>query len=60
MNADNLCLDSMREKVLSAVFEVSNTLGAGFVEKGYPRALLRELSLRGTHGPMSQLSASFR
>jgi GxxExxY protein len=47
MNADNTYLDSLSEKVLSAVFEVSNTLGAGFLEKVYQRALLRELSLRG-------------
>src|ERR1700680_2233937 len=47
MNADNTVLDSLSEKVLSAVFEVSNTLGAGFLEKVYERALLRELSLRG-------------
>jgi len=32
--------------VLGAVFEVSNTLGAGFLEKVYERALLRELGLR--------------
>ena len=47
MNADNTVLDSLSEKVLSAVFEVSNTLGAGFLEKVYQRALLRELTLRG-------------
>src|SRR5215472_5941056 len=47
MNADNTFLDSLSERVLSAVFEVSNTLGAGFLEKVYKRALLRELSLRG-------------
>jgi GxxExxY protein len=29
------------------VFEVSNTLGAGFLEKVYHRALVRELGLRG-------------
>ena len=29
------------------MFEVSITLGAGFLEKVYQRALLRELSLRG-------------
>ena len=46
MNADNQDLDSLSEKVLGAVFEVSNTLGAGFLEKVYQRALLRELSLR--------------
>jgi len=47
MNADNTFLDSLSAKVLGAVFEVSNTLGAGFLEKVYQRALLRELSLRG-------------
>src|ERR1017187_3318974 len=36
-----------RERVLGAVFEVTNTLGAGFLEKVYQRALLRELGLRG-------------
>jgi len=39
--------DSLTESVLGAIFEVSNTLGAGFLEKVYERALLRELSLRG-------------
>ncbi|MEP7354209.1 MAG: GxxExxY protein [Acidobacteriota bacterium] len=41
MNADKLT-----EAVLGAVFEVSNTLGAGFLEKVYERALLKELALR--------------
>ena len=45
MNADDF--DSLTERVLGAVFEVSNTLGAGFLEKVYERALVRELSLRG-------------
>ena len=40
-------LNSLSEKVLGAVFEVSNTLGAGFLEKVYERALLIELSTRG-------------
>src|SRR6266516_222228 len=39
-------LDSLTERVLGAIFEVSNTLGAGFLEKVYERALLKELSLR--------------
>jgi GxxExxY protein len=48
MNADERgCLDSLTERVLAAIFEVSNTLGAGFLEKVYERALLRELALRG-------------
>ena len=33
--------------MLGAVFEVTNTLGAGFLEKVYQPALLRELGLRG-------------
>ena len=45
MNADKL--DSLTERVPGAVFEVSNTLDAGFLEKVYQRALLRELGLRG-------------
>jgi GxxExxY protein len=45
MNADRL--DSLTERVPGAIFEVSNTLGAGFLEKVYPRALLRELGLGG-------------
>jgi len=40
-------LDSLTERVLGAVFEVSNTLGAGFLEKVYERALLVELTMRG-------------
>ena len=39
--------DSLTERVLGAVFEVSNTLGSGFLEKVYERALVRELALRG-------------
>jgi len=47
MNTDERGFDSLTESVLGAVFEVSNTLGAGFLEKVYERALLRELALRG-------------
>jgi len=48
MNADERgFFDSLTERVLGAVFEVSNTLGCGFLEKVYERALLRELALRG-------------
>jgi GxxExxY protein len=48
MNADEHgCLNLLTEKVLAAVFEVSNTLGAGFLEKVYERALLMELRTRG-------------
>jgi GxxExxY protein len=47
MKTNNRGFDVLTERVLSAVFEVSGTLGAGFLEKVYERALLRELGLRG-------------
>ena len=48
MNTDNReFLESLTERVLAAIFEVSNSLGAGFLEKVYERALLREFALRG-------------
>ena len=40
-------LDSLSERVLGAVFEVSSTLGAGFLEKVYERAMMREFAIRG-------------
>ena len=40
-------LNSLLETVVGAAYEVSNTLGAGFLEKLYERALLNELTLRG-------------
>ncbi len=39
--------DDLTNRVIGAIFEVSNTLGAGFLEKVYQRALLHELRLRG-------------
>ena len=44
MNADSARLT---EQVIGAAFEVSNQLGAGFLERVYERALLCELRLRG-------------
>jgi GxxExxY protein len=40
-------LESLVETVVGAAYEVSNVLGAGFLEKIYERALIEELSLRG-------------
>ncbi len=34
-------------EIMSAAFEVHNTLGPGFLEKVYENALLKELALRG-------------
>jgi GxxExxY protein len=48
MNTDERGFNNpLTERVLGAVFEVSNTLGVGFLEKVYERALLREFALRG-------------
>ena len=37
----------LTEKIIGAAFEVHNTLGAGFLEKVYQYALIKELKLRG-------------
>ena len=37
----------MAATVIGAAYEVSNVLGAGFLEKVYERALMEEISLRG-------------
>jgi GxxExxY protein len=47
MNADENGFAALTEQVLGAVFEVSNTLGSGFLEKVYERALFKELGIRG-------------
>ena len=58
MNTDkNGLFASLTEEILGAVFEVSNTLGAGFLEKVYERALLCELRLRGIQA-VSQVTFS--
>jgi GxxExxY protein len=40
-------LETLAETVIGAAYEVSNVLGAGFLEKIYERAMIEELSLRG-------------
>jgi GxxExxY protein len=47
MNANIRELDGLVERVVGAVYEVSNVLGGGFLEKVYERALVQELVLRG-------------
>ena len=37
----------LTEIVIGSAFEISKVLGAGFLEKVYERALIRELTLRG-------------
>jgi GxxExxY protein len=58
MNADERrCLDELTEQIIAALFEVSNVLGCGFLEKVYERALLKELALRGLR---ARTQVSFR
>ena len=52
-------MNELTEQVLGAVFEVSNTLGTGFLEKVYHRALLHELHLRGVR-TASEVSFSIK
>jgi len=40
-------LENLVEDVIGAAYEVGNTLGCGFLEKVYERALAKELNLRG-------------
>jgi GxxExxY protein len=48
MNTDEKqALEELYDRVIQAVFEVSNVLGSGFLEKVYERALMRELAFRG-------------
>src|SRR5215471_20763768 len=46
-SAERAALETLAETVIGAAYEVSNVLGAGFLEKVYERALVQELSLRG-------------
>ena len=47
MNADEHRLNELSGKIIGAAFEVSNVLGAGFLEKVYENALNKELNLKG-------------
>ena len=51
-------IDSLTDSIIGAAFEVSNTLGAGFLEKVYERALLRELKLQGIPPNLKSISPS--
>lgn len=48
MNAnERKYLNDLAERVVGAAYEVANTLGPGFLEKVYERALIVELRVRG-------------
>jgi len=46
-NYDNMLFKELSYDVMSAVFEVHNALGPGFLERVYENALMAELALRG-------------
>ena len=47
--------------MISAIIEVSNVLGAGFLEKVYQRALIKELGLRGIRStPEASLAVFYK
>lgn len=46
-SAERSALEAIVETVIGAAYEVSNVLGAGFLEKVYERALMEEVNLRG-------------
>jgi PD-(D/E)XK nuclease superfamily len=46
-SVERAALEALVEQVVGAAYEVSNVLGAGFLEKIYERALIEELGLRG-------------
>ena len=46
-SAERASLETLVESVIGAAYEVSNVLGAGFLEKVYERALMEEIGLRG-------------
>jgi GxxExxY protein len=47
MNADETELDKVTERIIGGALTVSNTLGAGFIEKAYENALAHELRKSG-------------
>ncbi len=57
MDTDAHELESdLTEAVIGSAFEVANVLGAGFLEKVYERALVRELA---SHGVSAKAQVSF-
>lgn len=47
MNADEVMMDSVTERIIGCAFTVANTLGVGFVEKVYENALAHEMRNHG-------------
>ncbi len=52
--------DALTERIIGAFLEVSNTLGVGFLEKVYERALLRELHLQNLTTRQATFSVTYK
>ena len=58
---DTTLNDPLTHEVLNAIFEVANTLGPGFLEKIYERALLKELEIRGIQAiPQPEFEVAYK
>jgi len=61
ITADERRLNELSEKIIGAAFEVSNVLGAGFLEKVYENAMNVELKLRGLKAqPQTPLKVHYK
>jgi len=47
-------MDALTEQIIGSAYQVSNTLGAGFLEKVYENALAHELRKHGLHVDQQQ------
>lgn len=59
--SSEVVLRDLSYQVMSAAFEVQNTLGAGFLEKVYENALVLELSRRGLRAePQKEIQVLYK
>ena len=57
----DIIYEELSFKVMSAVFEVHNVLGPGFLEKVYENALVKEFGLRGIRVEMQkEINVSYK
>jgi GxxExxY protein len=57
---ERAALEALVEAVVGAAYEVSNVLGAGFLEKLYERALIEELRKRGIPAAQTTFPVAYK